>query len=148
MPRILDNCHVVGQSGRFQKEHGLRLRSKKHAKTRENKFPCVRHVPCKESTQTQFKPERKFIKGQKKEKKTEVKNTSDRPRNHRMQDVSIRVRCGHIILGDPHSSEGRLSKMRFEFRELLYRPKCWHRPLSLPPCGREGILCYAGCGRT
>jgi len=49
----------------------------------------------------------------------EVKNTLDKPRNHKMQDVSIRVRQGHIILGDPHNSEGRLSETCFEFRELF-----------------------------
>jgi hypothetical protein len=119
MPRILDGRRVVGQSGRFQKEHGPRSRWEEQAKTRENKFPRVRPIPYKESTQTQFKPERKFIKGQKKENKIEIKNTSDKPRNHRMQDVAICVRYGHIILGDPHSSEGRVSETRLEFRELL-----------------------------
>jgi len=119
VPRILDGRRVVGQSGRFQKEHGPRSRSEEQAKTRENKFLCVRHVPCKESTQTQFKPERKFIKGQKKENKTEVKNTLDKPRNHRMQDVSICVHRRHIILGDTHSSGGHLSETHLEFKELL-----------------------------
>jgi len=65
------------------------------------------------------KLERKFIKGKKKENRTDVKNTSDKPKNHRMQDVSIRVRRGHIIIGDPHSSEGCLSKTRLEFKELF-----------------------------
>jgi hypothetical protein len=36
-----------------------------------------------------------------------------------MQDVSIRVCCKHIILGDPHGSEWRLSEMRREFREFF-----------------------------
>jgi hypothetical protein len=131
MPKILDGPRIMGQSGRFQKEHGPWLRSEEQVKTKENKFPHVSHIPCKEFTQTQFKPERKFIKGQKKENKTEVKNTSDKPRNHRMQDVSILVRHGHIIFGDPHSNERRLSETRFEFKELLQicilefsKPRC------------------------
>jgi len=106
--------YVMGQLGRFQKEHGPRSRSEEQAKTRENKFPHICHVPYKESTQTQFKLERKFIKGKNKENRTEVKNTSDK-----MQDVSICVRRGHIIVSDPHSSEGRLSETRLEFREFL-----------------------------
>jgi hypothetical protein len=55
----------MGESRRLQEEHSLRSRLEEQAKTREDKFPHVRHVPCKEFTQTQFKPERKFIKGQK-----------------------------------------------------------------------------------
>jgi hypothetical protein len=66
MSKIVDGHRVMGQSERLQKEHGPRLRLEEQAKTREDKFPRVRHIPCKEFTQTQFKPERKFIKGQKK----------------------------------------------------------------------------------
>jgi hypothetical protein len=58
-------------------------------------------------------------KGKNKENRWEVKNTSDKPRNHGMQDVSIRV-CGrHIIYSDPHGSERHLFETRLEFRELF-----------------------------
>jgi hypothetical protein len=60
-----------------------------------------------------------LIKGKNKENRWEVKNTLDKPKNHGMQDVSIRV-CGrHIVLNDPHGSERRFSKTHLEFRELF-----------------------------
>jgi len=34
------------------------------------------------------------------------------------------------------------------WRQQTCRPKHWHRLLSLLPCVREGIPCFAGCGRT
>ncbi len=45
------------------------------------------------------------MKGKNKENRWEVKNTLGKPRNHRMQDVLIRVCRGHIILDDPHGTE-------------------------------------------
>jgi hypothetical protein len=60
-----------------------------------------------------------LIKGKNKENRWEVKNTSDKPRNHGMQDVSIRVCDRHIILSDLHGSERHLSETRLEFKELF-----------------------------
>jgi hypothetical protein len=60
-----------------------------------------------------------LIKGKNKENKWEIKNTSNKQKNHGMQNISIRV-CGrHIILNDPHGNEQRLSETRLEFRELF-----------------------------
>jgi hypothetical protein len=60
-----------------------------------------------------------LIKGKNKENRWEVKNTSDKPRNHGIQDISIRVCDKHIIRSDPHGSEQRLLETRLEFRELF-----------------------------
>jgi hypothetical protein len=60
-----------------------------------------------------------LIKGKNKENRWEVKNTLDKPRNHGMQDISIRVCDRHIILSDPHGSEWRLSETHLEFREFF-----------------------------
>jgi hypothetical protein len=50
MLRILDGRYVVVQLRRLQKEHNPRLRSEEQAKTKENKFPRMRHIPCKKFT--------------------------------------------------------------------------------------------------
>jgi hypothetical protein len=88
---------------------------KNKLKPRKTNFPAPTTSPVKNSNKHNFK----LIKKKNKENRWEVKNTLDKPKNHKMQDISIRVCCEHIVFSDPHSSERLFSKTRLKFKKLL-----------------------------